>query len=280
MSERFPSGAALLVHQVRYQNKMFWRSPVAAFFTLVLPLVMLVLFNAIFDGTIELESGPVSIAQFYAPALAVFAAASATYTNLGIVQAMRRDEGVLKRVRGTPLPPGVYLGGAVGSGVTQALVGAVVMLGLGVVAYDLEVDPAKMPAAVVAFVVGVAAFAALGLAIVAISPDASTAQAVVNATMLPLAFVSNVFIPLEDPPRWLELAGDVFPLKHFVEAFQLAFNPSVDAPAFSWAKLAFVAAWGVVGALVAARFFRWEASRSSGSRRGRRSRSQRGSGHR
>ncbi|MCB0994262.1 MAG: ABC transporter permease [Acidimicrobiales bacterium] len=281
MSDRWPSTPALLWRQIRYQNTMFWRSPVAAFFTLILPLVMLVLFNAIFNGTVDLDSGPVSIAQFYAPALAVFTAASATYTSLAILQSIRRDDGILKRVRGTPLPPWIYLGGAIGSGVTQALVGAVVMLGLGVAAYDVDIELARMPAALVTFAVGVAAFAALGLAVVAVSPDANTAQATVNATLLPIAFVSNVFIPLEDPPRWLEILGDFFPLKHFVEAFQKCFTPGVDAPAFSWGKLVYIAVWGVVGAAVAARFFRWEPATGSGRRtrrggssksRGRRSR--------
>ena len=104
---------------------------------------------------------------------------------------------------------------------------------------------------IVTFIVGVAAFAALGLAIAGIVPNADSAPAVANATILPLAFVSDVFIPLDNPPRWLELLGDVFPLKPFVNAFQNTLNPLVDAPGFSWGKLAVVAAWGVGGVLLA-----------------------------
>ncbi|MGH9135362.1 MAG: ABC transporter permease, partial [Ilumatobacteraceae bacterium] len=136
--------------------------------------------------------------------------------------------------------------------------GVLIMLGLGVVAYDLEVDAAKLPAAGVTFVVGVAAFAALGMAVAGLVPSASSASAVANATILPLAFISNVFIPLEDPPGWLATIGDIFPLKPFASSFQDAFNPTVEAPAWNWPELALVAAWGVAGLVVALGSFRWE----------------------
>jgi ABC-2 type transport system permease protein len=253
------SAAALLARQARHQWRCFWRTPVALFFTLLLPLVMLVLFNALFDGSVETPEGNWPVRQFYTGGLAAFAAVSATYTNLGNTLPILRDEGVLKRWRGTPLPPWVYLGGVVLSALALAAAGALLMLGLGVVAYGLEVDAAKLPAAVLTFVVGVTAFAAMGLAIAAVVPTARSAPAVVNATILPLAFVSDVFLPLEDPPRWLDVVGDVFPLKPFVTSFQNAFNPLVDAPGIRWGALAVVAAWGVLGAVVAVGRFRWEA---------------------
>ena len=119
-----------------------------------------------------------------------------------------------------------------------------------------------MPAAVVTFLVGVSAFAALGMAVAGLCPSASAASAVANAIILPMAFVSGIFIPLEDPPAWLATLGDVLPLKPFVESFQDAFNPSVEPPAFDWGDLALVAAWGVVGrrrchALVQVGAFPW-----------------------
>ena len=100
-----PSTVALVVEQVRYQNRLFRRNPMAASFTLAFPMIFLVLFGALFD---EIDVAPgvwVEAAQFYAPGLAVFAAVSATYSNIGISTAMTRDEGILKRTRGTPLPP-------------------------------------------------------------------------------------------------------------------------------------------------------------------------------
>jgi ABC-2 type transport system permease protein len=255
----WPSTAWLVVRQVRYQLLLFWRVPVALFFTLVLPLLMLVLFNALFgDGRVDTDQGSWQVRQFYTGSLAAFTAVSATYTNLANMVPIRREEGVLKRWRGTPLPPWIYLAGAIGSAVVIAAGGVVIMLSLGVVAYDLDIESAKLPAAALTFVVGVASFAALGMAVASLVPRASAASAVANATILPLAFVSNVFIVLEDPPRWLDVLGDVFPLKPFVTSFQDAFNPLVDAPGSDLAALAQVALWGVAGVIVAMRFFRWE----------------------
>jgi ABC-2 type transport system permease protein len=146
------------------------------------------------------------------------------------------------------------------------------MLLLGVVGYDLDLDAAKMPAAVVTFLVGVASFAAMGMAIAGVCPSASAASALANAIILPMAFISDVFIAIEDPPAWLNTLGDILPLKPFVQAFQDTLNPAVPAPAFQWDKLARVAAWGVVGLIVALRWFRWEPARGGSTTRRRRAR--------
>lgn len=267
----FPSTARLVAIQTRYQLVSFWRIPVAVFFTLGLPLIMLVLFNALFgSGTVDTPMGSWSSSQFYTGGLAAFTAVSATFTNLANMVPIRRDEGVLKRWRGTPLPTWMYLAGFILSAVIIAVIGVVLMLSLGVVAYGLEIDAAKMPAAAVTFLVGVGSFAALGMALSAVVKSASSASAAANAIILPMAFVSNIFIPLEDPPRWIEVIGNIFPLKPFAQSFQDCFNPLVDAPAFDWGALALVAAWGGVGLVVALTRFTWEPSGSSS--RGRRSR--------
>jgi ABC-2 type transport system permease protein len=268
----FPSTPALVVRQVRYQLVLFWRTPVGLFFTLLLPLIMLVLFNALVgDSTVTTDAGPWPVRQFYVGGLAVFTAVSATYTNLANMVPIRRDEGVLKRWRGTPLPTSVYVAGAIGAAVVIALAGVTFMLTLGVIAYDLEIEAAKVPAMLVTFLVGVSAFAALGMAVAALVPSASSASAVANATILPLAFVSNVFIVIEAPPRWLDVLGDLFPLKPFVTSFQDTLNPLVPAPAFNWPELGFIALWGLVGLVVAVRRFTWEPS-AGGTTRRRRSR--------
>ncbi len=263
-----PATPALVLRQVRYQQLSFRRTPIAVFFTLALPLIMLVLFNALFgDEEVATEGGTWPMNQFYTGSLAAFTAVSATFTNLANLIPIRREEGVLKRWRGTPLPPWVYIAGAIGCAVVIAAVGVLIMLTVGVVAYDLDVDAAKMPAAVVTFVVGVGAFAALGLAVASLVPNPDAAPAVANAIILPLAFVSDVFIQIDDPPAWVDFVGDLFPLKAFVQAFQAAFNPNVEAPGFEWGKLAFVAAWGVFGLVVALRWFKWEPSTRRRTRR-------------
>jgi ABC-2 type transport system permease protein len=257
----------LLLGQIKYQNKLFWRTPVAAFFTLAFPLMFLVLFTAIF-GNDEITSLGVTTAQFYAPALAVFGAASATYTNLSITTAIARDEGILKKVRGTPLPPRIYIAGRVGSAVWIALVAVFVMMTVGIVAYGVEVAGSTFAAALVSFLVGAASFAALGLMVAALVPNGDSAPAVANATLLPMAFVSDVFILTENPPAWMETLGNIFPLKHFVASLGDAFNPTLTGSGFAWRgadseyaiglHLAVMAAWGIGAAAIAVRYFKWE----------------------
>jgi ABC-2 type transport system permease protein len=231
------------------------------FFVMLLPLIMLILFNALFGGhTVDTGFGSWKSSQFYTGGLAAFTAVSATFTNLANTVPIRRDEGVLKRWRGTPQRPWIVLGGMIGASILLAAAAASVMLTIGVLVYDLHVDVAKVPAMIVTFVVGVASFAAMGMAVAGLCPTASAASALANVIILPMAFISDVFIPIEDPPRWLEVLGDVLPLKPFVEAFQNCFNPGVDPPAFDWGRLARVAVWGVAGLLVALRWFRWEPS--------------------
>ena len=272
MADRYPAAVPMLFRQIGYQIRTFSRTPIAVFFTILLPLVMLVLFNALFGShRVDTPTGSWSTAQFYTGGLAAFTAVSATFTNLANTVPVRRDEGVLKRWRGSPLPAWSFLGGMIGSAIVLAAAGVVVMMTLGAVAYDLQIDLDKLPAAIVTFLVGVLSFAAMGMAVAGLCPSASAASAVANAIILPMAFISDIFIAIEDPPPWLDTLGDILPLKPFAQSFQDAFNPSVPAPAFQWGKLALVAAWGVAGLLVALRWFKWEPSRG-GSTRGRRSR--------
>ena len=169
---------------------------------------------------------PLSIVQFYAPSLAVFAAASATYTNLAVGTAIARDEGILKRFRGTPLPPWVYLAGRIGSAMWIAALAVVVMLGVGVAAYGLEIQ-AGHAARRGRHLRGRGGLLRLPRAwrwpVVAKTGDAAPALA--NFTILPLAFISDVFLPLERPAAWLATVGDVFPLKHFARSLPGCLQP-------------------------------------------------------
>jgi len=257
----FPSSLALVARQTRYQLKFFTRVPIALFFTIILPLVMLVLFNALFDGNVQTDQGSWPTRQFYTGGLAAYTAVSATFTNLANMVPIRRDEGVLKRWRSTPLPTWAYIAGFICSAVVIAFVGAMLLLTVGVVFYDLSIDWAKMPAAALTFLVGVASFAALGMALASLIKSASSASAAANATILPLAFVSDVFIASDagNDSMLTKIAG-FFPLKPFVNAFQDCFNPFVEAPAVNWNSLAFIAAWGAVGMLIAMKKFTWEPS--------------------
>ena len=259
----WPSAGRLLAAQVVAQLRVFLRIPVALFFTVALPLVIVVLFNLIFggaDATVETKTGDWSIQQFYVAALAAFEVVSATFTNLANMIPDRRQDGVMKRWRGTPLPPWIYLTGFVGAGLIIAAAGFALIVGIGFAFYNLSIDVAKIPALVVAFIVGTLVFSVLGVAIAGLIRSQEAAPAVTNAIILPMAFISNTFIAVDDSsmPRWLDVISRILPLRPFVESIQAPFNPTVDPPGFLPANLAILVVWGVVGLLVAARTFKWE----------------------
>ncbi len=258
LTGRRPGALKLLVGQVGYQNRIFFRNPMAAFFTLFFPLMIFVVFSLMF-GNETIESLGVTTAQYYAPSMAVFAAVSATYTNLAVTTAYQRDQGILKRIKGTPLPPVVYMGGKVISAIMIAAMSVIIMLSIGVAFYGVEIYSRTVPAATLTFFIGVFCFAALGLMIAALVSSGEGATAVANATLLPLAFFSGVFIvPSPDSPAWLDTVANIFPLKHFVEPFVAAFNPQFTGMQFHWDSLAYMILWGVVALFIALRFFTWE----------------------
>jgi ABC-2 type transport system permease protein len=267
------SNASLLRTQVSYQNKIFFRTPVAAFFTIFFPLMIFVVFALVF-GNQYIEELGVTTAQYFAPAMAVFAAVSASYTNIATTTAYQRDMGILKRVRGTPLPAITYMGGKIISAVEIAVLSVVVMMAIGVAFYGVEIYARTLPAAIVTFLIGVGTFAALGLLVAALVPSGEAATAVTNATLLPLAFISGVFLPpSSDAPSWLTAIANFFPLKHFVEPFSQAFNPTYTGSGWEWADLAYMLVWGIVAALLAVKLFKWEAPTGGGSKRKRKQRS-------
>jgi ABC-2 type transport system permease protein len=260
---RRPPPLALLLRQIRHQNLLFWRSPISAFFTLLFPLVFLLLFNALQgDRTIDTRDG-IRFAQFFTPSILAFAVVSACYTNLATSVPINRDEGILKRVRGTPLPPWIYVAARIGSAVWVAVLSSLMMIAVGVVLFHVEVVWRLLPAAGVTLLLGAACFCACGLAVAALCPSGEAAPAVANFTILPVVFVSDIFYPLDEVPAWLQVAGSIFPVKHFALAMQADFNPFTQGSGFFWGHLAVIAAWLAVAAAVALRKFRWEPSTSA-----------------
>jgi ABC-2 type transport system permease protein len=254
------SDAALLALQVRTTNKAFWRNPASAFFTFAFPLMFLVIFTALLgSGTAEIVPG-VEIQQdsYYVAAMAAFAVITATYTNLAISVTFTRDAGILKRTRGTPLPGGIYLSGRLTHAILISILLVVITSAFGVAFYDAEVPTGVLLwENLVTVIVGSMAFSALGLATTAIVPNAEAAPAVVNAIILPLLFLSGIFIPIgPDAPEWMKVVGNVFPVKHFAEAMLGSFyGPPLP---FEWSDVLVVAVWGVAGLLAAITFFSWE----------------------
>ena len=259
-----PGSLTLLASQTQYQNRIFFRSLAAAFFTLIFPLFIFVVFSLIF-GNEFIEDLGVNLSQYFGPAMAVFAAVSASYTNIAVTTAYQRDEGILKRIRGTPLPAGIYLGGKIVSALIIAVISVTVMMVVGVAFYGIQIYAATLPAAIFTFLVGVACFASLGLLVAGLVNSGEAATAVTNATLLPLAFISGIFlVPSEDAPEWIDTVANFFPLKHFVVPFTDAFNPTYTGSPWQWDHLAYMAVWGIVAIVFGIRYFKWE-SRVGGS---------------
>lgn len=241
------NAAVLTVKQFAYENKAFWRNPAAAFFTFVFPLMFLVIFNGLFEET-----------QFYVPAIGAFAVITACFTNIAMGVTIARDQGVLKRVRGTPLPAVSYLLGRVLHAVFIAAILVAIVTLAGALFYDVD-PPSDLGRFVATLAIGAASFCALGLAFTALIPNEEAAPAVVNAAVLPLSFVSDIFIPSDHAPQWMQTLADVFPIKHFAQAMLASFDPSFRA--WSDGDLIVLGIWGIVGLVAAVKFFSWEPRR-------------------
>lgn len=241
----------LLVSETALQTRLFFRSAVAAFFTLVFPLMFLVMINFFFGDEGQGAS------QYITSSIAVFGMVTATFTNLAITTSIARDEGVLKRVAGTPLPMALHLGGRVGSAVSVGLLSVTLMLVAGVALFDVVIPWSHMPLFVFLLIVGAATFSALGLAVAAVTPNARAAPAVANFVILPLAFISGIFFPLSEAPSWLQTVAGLFPLEPLASSAVAAFDPDMPVE-IPWLDIAKLVAWGVVGMVIALRFFTFE----------------------
>jgi ABC-2 type transport system permease protein len=253
------NGLALALRQVGYTNKSFWRNPASAFFTFAFPLMFLVIFTAIFgSGQVTTASGiTVSTATFYVPAIAAFSVITACYTNIAIGLSFTRDTGVLKRTHGTPLPAWAYLFGRIVHAVLIALLLVALCAVFGAVAYHATLPSSGLGAFLLTLIVGAASFCALGIALTAFIPNADAAPAMVNASILPLLFISNVFIPLQNPPAWMDTLSKIFPVRHFADALVSSFL-AVNGSGLQGGDLVVVGVWGIIGLAIGVRFLSWE----------------------
>lgn len=247
------SQARLLLRQVRYEDRAFWRNPESAFFTFAFPLLFMVVINLVFASA----SGPdgPSIIDFYTPAIITFAIVNASFSTLAMTVAIARDDGLLKRVHGTPLPTATYLGARVVHSILVGLLLAAIVAGFGLLAFGVELPLSDLPLLIATLVLGSLSFAALGLAMAALIPSAGAAPAIVNAVVLPLLFISNVFIRVEE--GILVTISEAFPIRRLADALQAIYHPDWAAPLDSL-DLAWLAGWGLVGLAVAWRTFTWE----------------------
>ncbi len=243
--------------QVGYTNKDFWRNPAQAFFIFAFPLMFLVIFTALLgNNTVHIGTHVVKQSTYYVSSMAAFGVITACFNNIAISIAFLRETGVLKRINGTPMPSVSYLSARILQSLFVAIILVAITCGFGKVAYSVTLPGGTaLFEFVVMVVVGAAAFCALGLALSAAIPNADAAAPIVNAVILPLLFLSGIFIPFgNNTPSWILWVARIFPVRHFAAGLQAGF---LGTP-FDWVDVVVVAAWGVFGLLLAVRYFSWE----------------------
>jgi ABC-2 type transport system permease protein len=245
------SDISMLWHQIRYEQLSFWRNPQSAFFTFVFPVVIIVIFGAVFDTGGSSYFYGLSSMQYYVPTIAALSVLGACYSQLAIVLAMRRQYGILKRLRATPLPAWIYFVGLVAHCVMISIVEVALIIGVGGL-YGVPM-PTNWGAILVTLVLGAASFCALGVAVASLIRNSEAAPAVVQFILFPLVFISGTYFPIHSDV--LNHIAGVLPVLPFNQAL---LGPFAQHTGFDWKHLAVLLAWGVVGGVVAVRRFRWD----------------------
>lgn len=270
-----PSWRKLATTETAVQLRLLRRNPLSVLFTVALPLLLLPLLDALNGGTrVRLPAAPSGVPgpgvdefgtadwmQYATPAIAAFAVVAACFANLAIRTAVAREHGVLKRVRGTPLPPSAHLTGRILSNAAVAVFVALTTMAAGWAAYGVEMAVADLPVLIGLVVLGAAAFSALGLAATGIVPNSDAAPAIVYALLFPLAFLSNVFYPPELAPDWMQRTSEALPLGPFVSGAVGAVTPTATGSGVLLDEVAALLGWGAFGAIVAVATFRWVPNR-------------------
>lgn len=243
----------VLWHELRAQQLLFWRSRELAFFTFLLPIGFFVLLGSVY-GEDEIEG--VKGSRYLLAGLLGYGVAATAFAGLSISLVIRREEGILKRLRATPLPPATAIAAMLGSTLVVYALEAVALIAIGRAFFDVPV-PDRLLSLALVLLLGALAFAALGLALTAFIRSGEGSSAVVNAIYLPMTFISGSFFSPHSFPRALELIGEILPLTHFIRVVRYVLLEHGQI----WSRpgaVSIVAAWGVGGAIVAVRYFRWE----------------------
>jgi len=250
------SAAGVFAHQFRSDLARFWRNPQSRYFTLLMPIVFLVIFSTIFKGTTFADGRRIKITTFYVPGIMALGIISATFVNLSQTIVTQRENGEFKRLRGTPLPAAIVIGSRAVVGIVIAGAMSALLLAIGNLAYNVRIPQSTMPGLIVTVIVGAGAFSCLAFAVSALISSAEAAAPAINITVLPLYFISGVFVPESQIPSVLRDIARVFPIYHLARALR---RTIIDAhgSGIAGGDLLVIAAWGVAALLVAARTFRW-----------------------
>jgi ABC-2 type transport system permease protein len=245
--------ATMAWRQYRLERRLFWRNPSAAFFNFLLPLLFLAFFGAILHGNQH-------DLNVIVPGIAGMAVMSTTFTALAFNMVFLREQGVLKRIRGTPMPGVSYLMGIAGNAVTNTAIQIAIITVAGRVFFGTG-WPRDWLELIVFVAVGVICFASLGVAFSHAIPNFDSAAAYVNAVFLPVIFISGVFYDAARVPGFIKGIAQALPLKHLIDGLSGAMVKGTDI-GVNVTALGVLAAWAVLGVALAVRGFSWEQRRT------------------
>jgi ABC-2 type transport system permease protein len=242
----------VFLHEVGAQQRVFWRSREAALFVFLFPLLLFMLLGSVYNGKID----GVPAARVLLAGLIGYGCANTAFAGLAIQLVGRRETGILKRLRATPLPTGTYVAGTLTSTLLVFAIQTVALILLGRVAYGTPM-PTAVGSLVAAVIIGAVAFAALGVATASLIRSAEGSSAVVNFILLPMAFLTGAFGPTRHYPEALRIIGDVLPLKYFLDIVDAVYLHGRGI----WTQpraLAMLGVWAATGLVVGTLKFRWE----------------------
>jgi ABC-2 type transport system permease protein len=268
-SAQRPSAWSLVWGQIAHASRDAWRTPVSMVVTLGLPVLFLVLTGLVAGASPGAASDP--MIQRLVPGAAVFAIAMAAFVMLAYAIALAAEQGVLKRLRGTPLPAWAYLAGRAGAAAWVALAGTILMVAVGILAYDLQVTPRLLPAAALGLMVTILTFATLGFALALLLRSAQAVMSAAMGSVVLLGFVSDLYGFSGDMPAGFAAIGWALPLRHAVEVLALPLQVDASGSGIAGTSLVALLAWGVLGGLAAAWAVGRDGRSTGGQRAGRRS---------
>jgi ABC-2 type transport system permease protein len=243
--------------QVLYEQRAFWRNRGRGVFTFLFPLVMLIFFGSLNQGGTTSEHGfAVAYNAFFVPGILAYGIIAASFVNIGVGTAALNDRGVLKRMRGTPLPRWDYVAARITSTVIVVLAMTVISVAIGAIFYGVRLRSATLPGLVATLVLATAAFTTLGIGVNRFISGAEAAPVVLNMLTLPLTFISGVWFPVNGLPGWLRTIADIFPVKALADGLQRAFDPHIAGPGFSGGDLLNLVVWSAVGVWLMISFLR------------------------
>jgi ABC-2 type transport system permease protein len=253
----------LVLHQSRFDLLAFLRNRQARFFTLALPVIFLVIFVSVF-GNNTIGPAQVKASTYYVPGLAALGVIAGSFVNLVISVTAQREAGVLKRRRATPVPAWVLIVGRALTAVVVALLVMALLLAIGRFGYGVRLPSSTLPGVIVTGVVGAVVFCCLAYALTTAIRTADAAQPMVQAIMLPLYFISGVFIPNVNLPTWLRDVARVFPVQHLADGLHHAFDPAARGSGIVWSDVGVLLLWGAAGLAVALWRFAWTPRAATG----------------